>query len=309
VTDLSICIATWNAAPVLRDCLRSILNSPSRCSFEVIVVDDASSDGTAAMVQEEFPAVRLIVNSQAVGYARSNNQALAVTSGRALLLLNSDTVVLPGALDALFAFLEGEPTVGMVGARLLNADGSLQRSAWRGFPSLRTAAIDALYLWRLAPRLRWVRASEVLERNDGPIEVDHLLGACMMVRREVLEALGGMDESLFVFFADTEWCYRIRQAGWRVFLFPSAQIVHLGQHSIKQNPERRLPEQYQTWVWFYRKHHGSFAGTLCLKALIGLGALIRIALWSWRARSPSRGTQARGMRAGYWKALRKVPFL
>ncbi len=309
MSDLSICIATWNAAAVLRDCLRSIFARPSQRVLEVIVVDDASSDGTAAMVRKEFPAVRLIANPQAVGYARSNNQALAVTTGRALLLLNSDTVVLPGALDTLVAFLEGEPTVGMVGARLLNPDGSLQRSAWHGFPSLRTAAIDAFYLWRLAPRLRWVRASEVLEREDGPIDVDHLLGACMMVRREALEAVGGMDESLFVFFADTEWCYRIRQAGWRVVLLPSAQIVHIGQHSIHQNPERRLPEQYQTWVWFYRKHRGSVAGTQCLKALIALGLLIRVALWSWRARSPIRRAQARRMRAGYWKALCEVPFL
>jgi N-acetylglucosaminyl-diphospho-decaprenol L-rhamnosyltransferase len=307
-TDLSVCIVSWNTRELLRGCLDSIHGQQWQSSLEVIVVDNASTDGSAAMVRREFPQVRLIANSHNFGFARGSNQAFTQAHGRYALVLNSDIAVKPGALDSMVRFMDRHPDAGMIGCELLNPDGSPQRSCWRGFPSLSTALGDALYLWRLAPSLAWGPANLRRQTDSGePVEVDHLLGACMMVRREVIAQVGGMNEGLFLFLEDTEWCYRLRANSWKIYYVPSAQMIHFGQGSVHQNPEQTLPEQYRNFVWFYRTHaQPSAARVGMLKLVVLLASLLRVVLWTWRARVASKRDQARRMRSGYWEVARRA---
>jgi GT2 family glycosyltransferase len=303
-----VCIVNWNTIDLLRNCLDSIFRQTWRVTLQIIVVDNASTDGSAAMVRDEFPQVELIANSENVGFARANNQAFGRARGRYVLMLNSDTVILPSAFDTMAEFMDSHPPAGATGCKLLNADGSLQRSCWRGFPSLRMAVVDAFYLWRLMPGLPWVRTSEYTEQElQDTLEVDHLLGACMLVRREIIEQVGGMDESLFLFLEETEWCYRIKSHGWKIYFLPTAQIIHVGQQSTRQNPERTMPEKYRNYVWFYRKYQKpSRVQVTLLKAIISLGGLVGIALWVWRSREVNRRELARHMRRGYWNVVQQA---
>jgi N-acetylglucosaminyl-diphospho-decaprenol L-rhamnosyltransferase len=308
VTDLSVCIVNWNTKDLLRGCLGSIYGQEWDLSLEVIVVDNASIDGSSTMVRQEFPQVGLIANSENLGFARASNQAFTQAHGRYVLVLNSDIAITPGALDSMVGFMERHPDVGMIGCELLNPDGSPQRSCWRGFPSLSTAVADALYLWRLAPSLAWDPA-RMWRQTDrrAPVEVDHLLGACMMVRRKVIAEVGGMNERLFLFLEDTEWCYRVRANSWKIYYLPSAQMIHFGQGSVHQNPEQTLPEQYRNFVWFYRTHtQPSAVRVAMLKLIIVLASILRVGLWTWRARITSQGDQARRMRSGYWKVATRA---
>jgi hypothetical protein len=307
--DISICVVNWNTVDLLRDCLESVFGRDCGVSLEVIVVDNGSTDGSVAMVRDEFPQAVLISNGENLGFARANNQAISRAQGRYVLLLNSDTVVLPGALDAMAEFLDRCSKAGVVGCKLLNPDGSLQRSCWRGFPSLQMAVVDAFYLWRLAPGLSWVRASEISEEElQSTLEVDHLLGACVMVRSEVIAQVGGMDEHLFLFVEETEWCYRIKKAGWGIYFLPMAQIIHVGQQSVLQDPQRTLPQKYRNYVWFYRKYQNpSRAQEMFLKLVIVLAGLLRIGLWTWRGRVAGQHDHARRMRCGYWEVVRQSP--
>jgi GT2 family glycosyltransferase len=218
-------------------------------------------------------------------------------------------VVLPGALPKLVKYLDEHSQVGVVGPRLLNPDGTFQRSCWQGFPSLRSAFVDAFYLWRLIPRSQLVQSSELLDTpGDEPVEVDHVLGACMMVRSEVIQKVGGMDEDFFLFLEETEWCYRIKKAGWKICFLPTAKIIHVGQQSIHQNPQRTLPEGYRNYVRLYRKHENpSRLQEAILKGIIVVAGLLRIGLWTWRSRSASQRDHARRMRCAYWEVVRQLP--
>lgn len=307
--DVSICVVNWNTRALLADCLRSILADGQEVTFEVIVVDNASHDDSADMVREKFPQVRLITNDRNEGFARANNQAFQLARGRHVLLLNSDTVVLPGALTKLVKYLDEHPQVGVVGPELLNPDGTIQRSCWRGFPSLRAAFVDAFYLWRLVPHSRLVRLSELLDSpDDEPIEVDHVLGACMAVRREVINQVGGMDEDFFLFLEETEWCYRIKKAGWKICFLPAAKIIHIGQQSVHQDPQRTLPEKYRNYVRFYRKQENSSRlQEAILKGIIAVAGLLRVGLWTWRSQAAGQRDQARRMRYGYWEVTKQSP--
>jgi GT2 family glycosyltransferase len=308
MVDMSVCIVNWNTREHLRNCLRSIYARPWTTCNEVIVVDNASSDGSVDMVRAEFPRARLIASPENLGFARANNRAFEVASGRYLLMLNPDTIVEPQSFDALVAFADDCPDAGVVGPKLLNPDRSLQRSCWRGYPSLRVALVDALYLWRLAPGLSWVRQTEIPECElVDTLPVDHVLGAAMLVRTDIYRRIGGMDEGIFLFLEETEWCYRIHKSGWRVMFFPGAQIVHIGQQSVHKNPERALPEYYKNFVRFYRMHQSDSAVRIAaLKGIIATACLVRIGLWTWRGRAPDRRAHAQRMRAGYARVLRQL---
>ena len=308
--DLTICIVNWNTQSLLRDCLVSILEGKWNISYEIVVVDNNSADSSVAMLREEFPQVVLISNQENVGFAKANNQAFARAQGRYVLLLNSDTVVLPRALDLLIDFIDKHAEAGAVGCKLLNMDGSMQRSCWRGYPNFRSAVIDAFYLWRLFPWLPMVRESEIggIDLED-PIEVDHILGACMLVSRDVLDQTNGMDESIFLFLEETDWCYRIKKLGWKIFFYPAAQVIHFGQQSVQKQPQRTLPEKYRNYVWFYRKYENPSALKIwALKFVIVFAGLLRIGLWTWRSRNASQRDLAHGMRDGYGEVVKQALF-
>jgi hypothetical protein len=275
----------------------------------VCVVDKTSTDGSAEMVRREFSQVGLIVVPREVFYTVANNAGLRAGQGRYLLSLNPDTVILDGALDRLVEFCDQHPEIGVLGPKLLNADGTLQRSCWLGFPSLQSAVIDAFYLWRLLPKSAFVQASEIPEEKlQTAREVDHLLGAALLLPRRVTDQVGLMDESLHLYLDETEWCYRIKRAGWKVYYLPAAQIIHYGQQTTSKEPTNNLPMNYRNFVKFYRKTARPTAWyQAALKTVILLGCLLRLGLWTWRARQPAKRDKALNMRRGYWQVIQELP--
>jgi len=310
--DVSIVIVNWNAGPVLEDCLRSLPAALGSLSAEIWVVDNASTDGSPARIRQQFPDVQVQANSVNAGFAAANNQAASQAHGRYFLLLNPDTRLPAGALEALWRYAETDSRIGVLGPRLNHADGAWQRSCWLGFPGLAMAFSDALYLWKI-PQLPLARRSELEpDQLTVPVDVDHLLGACLLIRRETWLQVGGLDERFFLFLEETDWCYRARQAGWRIVYNPGVNITHLGEHSVNQNPERNLTQLYRSYIQFYRKHHApSGLRQGLLKAIIALAALVRIGMWQIRAlrQSGPAAAQARAMRAGYRRVLRELPSL
>lgn len=308
--QVSIIIVNYNAADVLPACLDSLKAQPPTLPSEVWVVDNASTDGSVALLRDRYAWVRLIASERNLGFAGANNLAAGRAEGDYLLLLNPDTVAPAGAVAALAQFAEANPQAAAVGPRLINADGSGQRSAWRGYPGLAMALSDALYLWK-APGLPLARLSEYQTGElTQPREVDHLLGACLLIRRAAWDKVGGLDDRFFLFLEETDWCFRARQQGWRVMYNPEVRITHLGEHSMNQNPQRNLPEFYRSYCRFYRKHAGTARWQLgLLKGIIALAALVRIGLWQWRQaqRTGAEQAQARAMQAGYVGVLRQLP--
>lgn len=263
--DLSIIIVNWNTRDLLADCLWSVYDTVRDLAFEVFVVDNASSDGSAAMVRERFPAVRLIENAENVGFARANNQAIALSAGEYVLLLNPDAVLLEGAVHVLVHVLTTSPQVGIVGAQLLNLDGSLQDS-WGYFPSL---AGEIPLLKRLCRR-----NTPSVHRDDWSVAyVDWVSGACFMLKRQVIEAVGGLDEDYFLYTEETDWCYRARRAQWYTAFAPTSHVVHLRRAASQQRMVASMLWFYQSRVRFVAKHHSALHAwalvrVLWLKALL-----------------------------------------
>jgi GT2 family glycosyltransferase len=217
----------------------------------VIVVDNGSADGSAAMVRDRFPHVLLIAGNLNRGFAAANNRGIAVGRGRYLLLLNPDTTVHPCALDGLVAALDARPTAAAVGPLVLNGDGSVQYSA-RTFPTLR-ATLFRLFGWHPA-----VRRYLLSDWDHGtPREVDWVSGAAACLRREAIEQVGALDERFYMYCEDMDWCYRARQAGWSIWYDPSATITHLRGTSSDQCPGRMVLAFHRSMARFYWKHYAA----------------------------------------------------
>lgn len=308
VPDISITYVNLNTRDLLRESLCSMYDQEWGVTLETIVVDNASKDGSVEMVREEFPQVKLIANEEYRGFGAGNNQAFDAAKGRHLLMLNTDTVVLPGALDAMVEFLDNHPEAGAMGCKLLNSDGSLQRSCWRGFPSLKFALVDAFYLWRIAPWFPWVQETEVsADELQHTTEVDHLLGACMLIPRRVLEEVGNLNEEYVVFLEETDLCYRIKQAGFRIYFDPKGKVIHYGQQTGRQVPVWSLVQNYRNYYKFCKINNlCSRLELFGLKITIMIASLIRIALWLARLLKRNRDL-CMGMIKGYWTVFRSAP--
>jgi GT2 family glycosyltransferase len=264
---LSILIVTWNVRDLLRDCLRSIERGRGGLDVEVIVVDSASADGSAAMVAAEFPWVRLLPQSENVGFPRGNNIALAVARGDYLLMLNPDTVVLTDALPTLVDYLWANPDVGAAGPQLLNPDGSVQSSR-RRFPTLATGFLESTWLEGLAPGV--LRRYYALDLpDDETADVDWLTGACILVPRAVYEQVGGLDEGYFMYSEELDWCRRIKEAGWRVVYHPAARVVHHVGKSSEQAVTARHINFQRAKLRYFRKYHGRVAAGALRLFLLG----------------------------------------
>ena len=271
---LSIIIVNWNTRGLLAQCLTSLYADAPFASFalfETFVVDNASTDGSAPMVRERFPQVHLIENSENVGFARANNQAIRQSRGCYVLLLNSDTEARPGALETLVGFMDAHPQAGAAGARLLNADGTLQPSChpmltpWREF-------------WRLLflERIRRRATYDMAHWDPGtPREVEVIKGACLMLRREGLDQVGLLDERYFMYTEEMDLCYRLRRAGWRLYWVPEARVVHYEEGSTRKVAEPMYIQLYRSKVQFYRKGGGDGQARL-FKALVALAYLPRL---------------------------------
>lgn len=255
--QLSIIIVNWNTREYLIACLKSILESDEGISQEIIVIDNGSSDGSGVEVKKEFPFIHLVENKINLGFAKAANQGLRKASGRYLLLLNPDTEIKNGAIGRLVAFLDSHPEVGVAGGQLLHYDGSRQNSI-ANFPSLATELLNKNLLRWLSPE-RFPGKERIY---DEPIEVDSVIGACMMVRRDVMDQVGLLDEDYFLFLEETDWCYRIRKRGWKVFHVPQAEVLHFQGKSAEKEMAMAKVEYYRSRYLFFRKHRGFFQWVL-----------------------------------------------
>lgn len=267
--DASVVVVSYNVCELLRRCLASIPGSAPGRSVEIVVVDNGSTDGSVAAVRREFPHVVLITNEANVGFTAANNQALAMTRGNAVLLLNPDAELGAGALETMLAFLETNPNVGVVGPRLRYPDGRTQSSR-RRFPTPITGLIESTIVQQWWPNCPVLSSYYVLDRDDDEIQdVDWLYGACLLVRREVVDTVGGFDERFFMYSEELDWCRRIRDHGWRVVYVPSAEVVHHEGRSSEQNLARRAQNFNESKCRYFEKHHGSSVGRalrICLLA-------------------------------------------
>jgi GT2 family glycosyltransferase len=300
--DLSVIIVNWNGITVLRDCLRSVYGTQQPVNFEVLVVDNASTDDSVSILQREFPQVKILQNQQNRGFAAANNQAFVVAQGRFVLLLNNDTIVLDGALANSVSFMDKHPEAGAIGCRVEFPDRSFQTSCYR-FNNLME-----LFMIRLLP-LGSVGGERLnLSRYWGrqftePTEVDVVAGCFMMVRRDVIATVGGFDEDFFMYGEDEEWCSRIKRAGWKIVYFPSATIIHLHRFSSRKARRALRVIECLSPVLVLHKRRGCFVAWLG-NAILLSGLLLRMPAWliadSWSA---TKGTAQPGLLRSRFVAL------
>lgn len=271
---LSVILINLNTRDFLQACLRSMKSRLSDPSFEVILVDNGSTDGSLEMVQSEFPEVRVFPQGKNLGFTRANNIGLREARGQYLLVLNSDTEIIGDALEKMCDYMDAHPDVGALGPKLLNPDGTRQLSC-RRFPSYRTALFHRYsLLTRLFPRNRF--SAEYLMTgisDDEACETDWVSGAALLTRRETIEQVGLFDEDYFIYAEDVDWCYRMKQAGWRVVYFPSAHILHHIGRATRKIAFRMTYERHRSMWLFYRKHYSR--GIVLLDAATWLGIVWR----------------------------------
>jgi hypothetical protein len=245
--DISIIIVNYNTKNLLRNCLNSIYATVHNISHEIIVVDNASSDGSQVMVGTEFPTIHLIKNERNYGFGAANNRALAITGGRYALLLNTDTVLKEKAVSELFSFMETHPDAAMACGQLLNADGSKQNSI-ASFPSIWTLLFNIPVLEKLFPQ----RYPSKRYDHKNPVEIDSGIGACLLVRKQAINEVGLFDERFFFFFEETDWALRMKTAVWKIYHVPTACIYHLQGQSIGRDIHSRI-EFFHSRYQFFRK--------------------------------------------------------
>ena len=245
--DISIIIVNWNTKDLLRNCLNSIYGTVQGIAFEIIVVDNASHDGSVAMLRGEFPQVTIIENTTNRGFGAANNQAISIMKGRYALLLNTDTILTKDAVYELFSFMEAHPDAAMACGQLLNADGSKQNSI-ASFPTLWTLLFNTPLLEYLFPK----RYPSKRYDYKWPIEVDSGIGACLLVRKRAIDEVGMFDERYFFFFEETDWALQMKTARWKIYHVPSAFIYHLQGQSIGRDIRSRI-EFYRSRYQFFKK--------------------------------------------------------
>ena len=256
--DISIIIVSWNVRDLLKKCLASIFRFAPDFAFEVIVVDNASADGTVEMARADYPNVRLIANKKNLGFAKANNQGIAQAKGEYVLLLNPDTEFIEDALSACVAKMGSDKTIGVLGCQLLNSDKTIQPSV-RAFPRVRDIIVILLKLHKLFPSLLnkyLAKDFDYMESNPhsnplpfrerGLYEVDQVMGAFFLVRRKVFDQIGLLDEKFFIWFEEVDFCRRAKQAGWNVAYYPGARIIHHGGQSFVK------ADTWRKQKWFFK---------------------------------------------------------
>jgi GT2 family glycosyltransferase len=284
IPRLSFILVNWNTKGHILEALRSIADTVHDYRHEIFVVDNGSTDGSPEAIKEAFPEVRLIRNERNLGFAHAVNQAQAQAKGSYCVLLNSDARLTEGAIKTLAAFMEENPDVGIAGGELMNEDGSRQNSI-APFPSLATELLNKRLLRILFPR----RYPGKEREYPAPLDVDSLVGACIIVRRQAIDEVGMLDEGYFFFMEETDWCLRLKKQGWRISFVPQARILHLqGASASLAKAEARI-EYYRSRYRFFTKWHGR-GKTVVLKAglmlrLVGEVAANSLLLWNKRYRT------------------------
>ena len=290
--ELSVIIVNWNGGELLRRCIRHLAAGPPSAPYEVILVDNASTDGSVEWLRSEevrallgAAPLRLVENAENLGFAKANNQGIRLSRAPFVFLLNSDADVTPGAIDALLAAVKSDPKVGAAGPRLHNTDGTLQHSVWRNPPAAWEILLGGLGAWRLLPKR--VRGELLLgghwdhdRRRDAPM----LFGAAILVRRETIDAVGALDERFHMYSEDIEWCLRIRRAGWRLVFEPAAVVVHHGGQSALRRWTRAEKRRVELDTFFQFQRY-----SLPRRKLIANELACLIVAWGQRAWRLLRG--------------------
>jgi GT2 family glycosyltransferase len=275
--DISVVIVGWNAKRYLELCLDSLAKAPPRRSMEVFVVDNASSDGSVEMIETKFPWVKLIKSPENLGFSKGNNVAIRQCRGRYIALVNPDVIVFPGCLDALADFLDQNPKVGNVGPRVLNPDMSMQ-STCRRFPTLWNNFCSATGLSTRFKNSRFFAGEHMFYfPHDRILAVDVIVGCFSMIRRETFDQVGLLDEGLFMYGDDVDWCRRARNAGWQVVFYPGGQAIHDRGKTTAPYPVRFAVAQQRSVLHYWRKHH-SLWGVLGIRGIMLFRHLLRYTL-------------------------------
>lgn len=282
---LSVTICSWNTREDLRACLQSLRTCAGEANFEVVVVDNASRDGSGEMVRSEFPEVRLLQQEVNLGFTGGHNLAIRERKGHHVALLNSDTIVHPGALKTLAEYMEAHPETGIVGPRLLNPDGSIQYSC-RKFPNPVAAAFRNTLLGRLFPNNRFTRDYLMTDwPHDAPRAVDWVSGAALFARAEFVDRVGPLDDALFMFCEDVDWCKRAWDAGFQVVYLPTAVVTHAIGRSTDLAPFRTVVRFHRSMFRYYLKHDVRRAPPMArpfLVAFASVGLLFRASVFLLR---------------------------
>lgn len=279
--DVSILILNYNTCRLTMDCIRSVYESDTNYSYEIILIDNNSRDDSVEQISRAFPNLMLIANSENVGFARGNNQGMEAASGRYVLLLNSDTVIRRDTLETMVSFMDSRPDLGASGCKVILPDGSLDKACKRGFPTPEASFYYAFGFSKLfpdKPKFNGYQLGYLDPDQDYP--VDCLVGAFMLVRRETIEQVGGLDEQFFMYGEDLDWCYRIKEAGWGIYYYPATSIVHLKGGSARRRPFKIVYEFHRAMILFHRKHYrkqynsminGAVYAGVALKFMLSLG--------------------------------------
>ena len=256
MTELSICILTLNSVEYIRKCLKSIQQFPPDGGYEILVADNGSNDGTVTMLQDEYPAVKIILNKENLGFTKPNNQMLRQAKGNFLLLLNPDTLLTEDCFNPQLDFLKANPDVGISIPKVLNADGSFQKQSRRGEATPIEVIGYFFKLGKLFPKnkplngylVSWLPENEVAE-------VKAVSGSCMFIRRETWEQVGDFDERFFAYQEDSDYCRRARQKGWKIKYVPISHIIHYGgEGGSKAQPIKSIYQWHRSYFLYYRKH-------------------------------------------------------
>lgn len=299
--DLSILIVSWNTRELLAQCLESVYANPPTGEFEIIVVDNASVDGSVGMVRERFPQVILIENSENVGFARANNQAICNSQGEYVLLLNSDVIALPATFELLLELMGANPSAGAAGPILLNPDGSFQAS-YNDFPTLLREGLALI-----GPiKRRWepYYPSHRPEVSRRTRTADWMGGACLIVRRTCIDQIGLLDQRTHMYGEEVDWCYRMKQAGWSTVYCADAAVIHLGGGSSTAYSVSRHMAIQRGKVYFFRKHRSRGAA----RTMVGMVRVTNLA--KALAMVPAMklrpdASQVRARFVAYWAAVRE----
>lgn len=307
--DLSIIIVSWNVKEHLRSCLQSLVKAgraASNLAIEIIVVDSASTDGSAQMVRDEFPQVRLMASEQNLGYAGGNNAGVTMARGRYMFLLNPDTIVKNDALVDLVDFMDRHPAVGAVGPQLLWPDGQVQSSR-RRFPTLGSLFWESTLLGQWFPQNRHAQRYHLVDKSPQQCQrVDWVVGAALLIRAETWHQVGPIDQEFFMYFEETDWCRRCTEAGWEIHYLPAAQIIHYEGKSSEQVVAGRMIRFQRSKLYYTRKYFGrGWAGVLglFLWATIAFQWLEESSKWLIGHRRPLRRERMRA----YHDVLRHLP--
>jgi GT2 family glycosyltransferase len=271
-------IVNWNTCAELKQCLNSFYEKADGLNLEIIVVDNASSDDSVAVVKASYPGVLLIANKDNKGFACGVNQGIRVAAGKFILVLNSDIVYVGGTLSVLIKSLQQYPDVAAVAPRLLNPDGSLQKRFFRKFPTLPQIFFFNTTIERIASKSGWLVKKyfeETIDEFKPMYDVQQIPGGCIMVRREAVESVGLMDEQFILFFEDVDWCYRMKKAGWKLRIINTVPMIHLGGRSFQKTDRIWMLGRFMLSLNQYIDKHGSYILRIITKLLtVGNSTLI-----------------------------------